>query len=242
MVDDHHFALAGLDPETLGGYFLTEEQGAALAVFPISERLRYLVPFAEPAETVEHLAARRGAGSITLVDDGEKFGVWPGTNRLVYAEGWLRRFLDALREAKWLAVSTFSRVLDTQPPRGRVYLPTASYTEMGEWALPAPAAAEIEEARERLRALPDGAAPRPPPARRTVAGLPREVSGGGRRLLAHAPPLAPHRGGAGRAPGRSRPRSRRGSGSGAARPTTPTGTASSAAATCRISAAPCARP
>lgn len=157
VVDDHHFALAGLDPETLGGYFLTEEQGAALAVFPISERLRYLVPFAEPAETVEHLAARRGAGSITLVDDGEKFGVWPGTNRLVYAEGWLRRFLDALREAKWLAVSTFSRVLDTVPPRGRVYLPTASYTEMGEWALPAPAAAEIEEARERLRALPDGA-------------------------------------------------------------------------------------
>jgi hypothetical protein len=157
VVDDHHFALAGLDPETLGGYFLTEEQGAALAVFPISERLRYLVPFAEPAETVEHLAARRGAGSITLVDDGEKFGVWPGTNRLVYKEGWLRRFLDSLREAKWLAVSTFSQVLDTMPPRGRVYLPTASYTEMGEWALPAPAAAEIEEARERLRALPDGA-------------------------------------------------------------------------------------
>jgi 4-alpha-glucanotransferase len=157
VVDDHHFDLAGLDPETLGGYYLTEDQGAVLAVFPISERLRYLVPFAEPAETVEYLAARRGAGSITLVDDGEKFGVWPGTNRLVYAGGWLRRFLDALRDAKWLAVSTFSGVLDALPPRGRVYLPTASYTEMGEWALPAPAAAEIEAARERLRALPDGA-------------------------------------------------------------------------------------
>jgi alpha-amylase len=157
VVDDHHFALAGLDPETLGGYYLTEEQGAAVAVFPISERLRYLVPFAEPAETVAHLAARRGAGSITLVDDGEKFGVWPGTHRLVYEEGWLRRFLDELRQAKGLAMSTFSRVLDAQPPRGRVYLPTASYTEMGEWALPAPAAAEIEQARERLRALPDGA-------------------------------------------------------------------------------------
>ncbi len=79
VVDDHHFALAGLDPETLGGYYLTEDQGAAVAVFPISERLRYLVPFAEPAETVAHLAARREAGSMTLVDDGEKFGVWPGT-------------------------------------------------------------------------------------------------------------------------------------------------------------------
>ncbi len=157
VVDDHHFALAGLDPETLGGYYLTEDQGAAVAVFPISERLRYLVPFAEPAETMAYLATRRGAGSITLVDDGEKFGVWPGTNRLVYEEGWLRRFLDALRGASWLRVSTFSRILDSQPPRGRIYLPTASYTEMGEWSLPAPAAEEVEAARERLKALPDGA-------------------------------------------------------------------------------------
>jgi 4-alpha-glucanotransferase len=157
VVDDHHFALAGLDPQSLGGYFLTEDEGRALAVFPISERLRYLVPFAEPLASLEYLEARRGAGSITLVDDGEKFGVWPGTHRLVYTEGWLRRFFDTLRSVSWLAVSTFSRVLDSQPPRGRVYLPTASYSEMGEWSLPAPAAAEIEEARARLRDLPDGA-------------------------------------------------------------------------------------
>ncbi len=157
VVDDHHFDLAGLDPETLGGYYLTEEQGTAIAVFPISERLRYLVPFAEPAETVAHLEPRRTAGSITLMDDGEKFGVWPGTNKLVYAEGWLRRFLDTLRALPWLELSTFSDVLDTLPPRGRVYLPTASYSEMGEWALPAAAATEVDQARERLRAVPDGA-------------------------------------------------------------------------------------
>jgi hypothetical protein len=157
VVDDHHFALAGLDPEMVGGYYLTEDEGHPLAVFPISERLRYLVPFAEPAATLEYLHSRRGAGSVTLVDDGEKFGVWPGTHRLVYTEGWLRRFFDTLRSASWLAVSTFSRVLDSQPPRGRVYLPTASYSEMGDWSLPAPAAAEIEEARARLRDLPDGA-------------------------------------------------------------------------------------
>ena len=157
VVDDHHFDLAGLDPGTLDSYYLTDEQGTAIAVFPISEKLRYLVPFAEPADTVAHLEARRGAGSITLMDDGEKFGVWPGTNKLVYAEGWLRRFLDALRAQSWLTMSTFSEVLDTLPPRGRVYLPTASYSEMGEWALPADAAAAVEQARERLRDLPDGA-------------------------------------------------------------------------------------
>ncbi len=28
LVDDRHFALAGLDPEELGGYYLTEDQGS----------------------------------------------------------------------------------------------------------------------------------------------------------------------------------------------------------------------
>jgi len=156
LVDDSHFALAGLDPETLGGYYLTEEQGASVAVFPINQRLRYLVPFADPGESIRYLEGRRGAGAVTLVDDGEKFGVWPGTDRLVYGERWLMRFLEALRAPAWLRVSTFSRYLDTHPPAGRVYLPTCAYTEMGEWALPPPAAAELEAVRQRLHELPDG--------------------------------------------------------------------------------------
>jgi len=156
LVDDSHFALAGLDPEKLGGYYLTEEQGASVAVFPINQRLRYLVPFSDPSESLRYLEGRRGAGAVTMVDDGEKFGVWPGTDRLVYGERWLERFLDALRAAPWLHVSTFSRYLDARPPAGRVYLPTAAYTEMGEWALPPAAAAELEAARHRLQELPDG--------------------------------------------------------------------------------------
>ncbi len=157
LLDDSHFALAGLDPATLGGYFLTEEQGAALAVFPISQRLRYLVPFAEPDETLAFLGERRGARTaLTLVDDGEKFGVWPGTFKRCHQEGWLRRFFEKLAEADWLSVSTLSAYLDRHPPTGRVYLPTAAYREMGEWALPADAAFDLEEIRHRVLALPDG--------------------------------------------------------------------------------------
>jgi len=156
VVDDAHFALAGLEPEALGGYYLTEEQGATLAVFPISQRLRYLVPFAEPAETIRYLEERRGAGAVTLFDDGEKFGVWPGTHRLAYVEGWLGHFFDAIAAAPGITLSTFSGCLDELPAAGRVYLPTASYSEMGEWALPAARGEELEEARRRLLALPDG--------------------------------------------------------------------------------------
>ena len=156
VVDDAHFALAGLEPEALGGYYRTEEQGVSIAVFPISQRLRYLVPFAEPAETVRYLSERHEAGAVTLFDDGEKFGVWPGTRRLVYDEGWLARFFDALAGAPAIQMSTFSSCLDAMAPAGRVYLPTASYFEMGEWALPAAKGEELEEARRRLSALPDG--------------------------------------------------------------------------------------
>ncbi len=157
LVDDSHFALAGLDPSDLSGYYLTEEQGATLAVFPISRRLRYLVPFADPVEALAYLAQRRGsADSLTLADDGEKFGVWPGTHRLSYEERWLARFLEALLGTAWLEVDTFSGHLDRRPPTARVYLPTASYKEMGEWALPARAALELEETKQRILSMPEG--------------------------------------------------------------------------------------
>src|SRR5439155_25380965 len=75
LVDDRHFALAGLEPEDLGGYYLTEEQGATLKVFPINQRLRHLIPFGEVDKSIEYLGERRGrVPMLTAVDDGEKFG------------------------------------------------------------------------------------------------------------------------------------------------------------------------
>jgi alpha-amylase len=157
LVDDSHFALAGSDPETLGGYYLTEEQGAVVGVFPISQRLRYLIPFAEVEATVEHLEGRRGqAAVVTVVDDGEKFGAWPGTHARVYEDGWLERFFDRLLGLEWLTLSTFGEVVDRQPAAGRVYLPTASYREMGEWALPPSAGRELEGAKRELATLAGG--------------------------------------------------------------------------------------
>ena len=157
LVDDSHFALAGLDPDALGGYYLTEEQGAVLAIFPINQRLRYLVPFAEVEATVEYLGERRGrVPALTLVDDGEKFGVWPGTHAHVYENGWLDRFFDRLLGIPWLELTTFADVVDRLPAVGRVYLPTASYREMGEWALSARSGETLAAGKRALEALADG--------------------------------------------------------------------------------------
>jgi alpha-amylase len=157
LVDDHHFALAGHDIDALSGYYLTEEQGVVLRVFPINQRLRYLIPFADVDATLAYLEARRErVTAITMVDDGEKFGVWPGTHAHVYEGGWLDRFFDRLLSTSWLELTTLADVVERRPPSGRVYLPTASYREMGEWALPAETARELARAAEEIGRRTDG--------------------------------------------------------------------------------------
>jgi len=156
-VDDYHFVRAGLSPEELDGVYLTGYNGAAVRVFPGSERLRYLIPFGDVGETlreIERLASRDVPYPAAIfADDGEKFGVWPGTHRSVYREGWLRRFFGGIAErADRLATMTFGEYVSVAPPRGTVYLPTCSYPEMGEWALPAARAARFGELLHDLRA------------------------------------------------------------------------------------------
>ncbi|HLB25791.1 MAG TPA: alpha-amylase/4-alpha-glucanotransferase domain-containing protein [Nitrospirota bacterium] len=158
VVDDFHFKMSGLRDDELTGYFLTEERGATLKVFPGSERLRYTMPFKEPEETIAHLRGLPDAGEHTLAvmaDDGEKFGVWPGTHKWVYEDGWLKRFLDAVEENRdWIIPTTFGDYIKEERARGRVYLSTCSYMEMGEWSLPARAMAEYEDFLEELKSAP----------------------------------------------------------------------------------------
>jgi 4-alpha-glucanotransferase len=140
VLDDFHFKNAGLAESQLVGHFLTEDDGRVMSVFPGSERLRYLIPFGMPQQTIDYLAgiAERHPGSVVVFgDDGEKFGTWPGTHKHVYDDGWLVRFLDALvANQDWLQSVTLADAVDTVAPVGKVYLPDSSYREMTEWALP----------------------------------------------------------------------------------------------------------
>jgi alpha-amylase len=82
-----------------------------------------------------------------MADDGEKFGVWPDTYGWVFEQGWLEDFFRQLEaNADWLKTCSFAEARAATQPLGRIYLPTASYTEMMEWALPAASAAKLEEA------------------------------------------------------------------------------------------------
>ncbi|MCA9215235.1 MAG: DUF1926 domain-containing protein [Planctomycetales bacterium] len=154
ILDDFHFKNAGLTSDDLHGYYVTENDGDVVRVFPGSERLRYLIPFAEPHETIEyirHVSSVRPDSILVFGDDGEKFGTWPDTKQHVYENGWLTRFFDALVENQsWLHTNTLSEAADSQPAIGKVYIPEGSYREMTEWALPVAAQHELEDLSHEL--------------------------------------------------------------------------------------------
>jgi alpha-amylase/alpha-mannosidase (GH57 family) len=138
LLDDTHFELAGIAKDDVHGYWQTEDQGRRLAIVPSNFFLRQAIPFRPEPECFAYLAAAAAnhPGSLlTLGDDLEKFGSWPHTFQHVYADGWLRRFFDGL-EARQDEIRTvrLRDHLGHRPPRGLVYLPTASYPEMMQWA------------------------------------------------------------------------------------------------------------
>jgi len=155
IVDDTHFRHAGLDDEQLVGYYMTEDQGAILKVMPIDKTLRYTIPFREVAETKHYLqimASEHGDRVVIHGDDGEKFGVWPKTHEAVYEKGWLESFGRFLEENRsWIRTLHLSTVADTFQPLGRIYLPTASYSEMMKWVLPPTAFLQLESFEKQLK-------------------------------------------------------------------------------------------
>jgi hypothetical protein len=147
-VDDYHFVCAGRDLSELGGHFSTEEDGRRLDLFPISEELRYRIPFAPAAETIRHLESLAREGQETAgiyFDDIEKFGIWPETHDWVYGRRWLEDFIEGVLGSSRLQTRHFGEFRARQPTRGVVYLPTTSYIEMGEWTLPAARADDFAE-------------------------------------------------------------------------------------------------
>ena len=142
-VDDYHFLCAGRVAEELDGYYTTEEDGHSLDLFPISEALRYRIPFAPADETVgfiERMAGRATAAAVYF-DDIEKFGIWPDTYHWVYERNWLQHFIEGVLASSVIRIEHFASFRSAVPTRGPIYLPTTSYIEMNEWTLPAQRAA-----------------------------------------------------------------------------------------------------
>jgi hypothetical protein len=126
LLDGSHFKMVGKQEKDMDGYFVSEDQGLTLKLFPIHDVIRDFIPFRPVEEVVDALLALDGGGAgmagnpisgavaggagaaaggapggrevqVVFGDDGEKFGDWPGTNGHVYgANRWLHRFFEAV--------------------------------------------------------------------------------------------------------------------------------------------------
>ncbi|MCX7627614.1 MAG: DUF1926 domain-containing protein [Methylophilaceae bacterium] len=151
-VDDYHFMCTGKRAEELTGFYTTEEDGRTLDLFPISEALRYRIPFAPAHEAVryiEGLADDTGQAAAIYFDDIEKFGIWPETYEWVYERGWLKDFIEGVLASSVIKPMRYCDYHRQARTRGVVYLPTTSYSEMNEWTLPVPAAHHYADMVER---------------------------------------------------------------------------------------------
>ncbi|GAB4570872.1 MAG: DUF1926 domain-containing protein [Anaerolineae bacterium] len=160
IVDDTHFEAAGFDKDRdLFGYYITEEQGYKVAVFPTLTHLRYTIPWKSVQENIDwlreqsHGDLRRLQPKLAFMgEDGEKFGVWPGTHEHCWQNGYMEELFAALEaNAAWLRTITPGQFMAQYPALGRAYLPTASYMEMGEWALPPALEYEFRTVVQELR-------------------------------------------------------------------------------------------
>ncbi|MDY7035889.1 MAG: alpha-amylase/4-alpha-glucanotransferase domain-containing protein [Thermodesulfobacteriota bacterium] len=139
VVDDTHFYYAGLKPEEIYGRYITEKQGQTMSLFATPMTMRYLIPFKPVDEVLGYLRELEIAGRRVVVygDDGEKFGLWPGTHDWVIRKGWLKNFFSAIaNNSEWLRTVLPGDFMLSTSPAGRLYPPQASYEEMTEWALP----------------------------------------------------------------------------------------------------------
>lgn len=134
LLDEEHFRYAGI--KNIHGYYITEDEGLTFNIFPIDKTLRYYIPFRSLSELQSYFGKILNEGHDTAIigDDGEKFGLWPGTDKWVYEDGWLAQFLEFL-ENNQVEMMTFGQYLKQRAPLGRAYLPPASYEEMMEWVL-----------------------------------------------------------------------------------------------------------
>ncbi len=143
LLDGSHFKMVGKTDADMDGYFLSEDQGHTLKLFPIHDVVRDYIPFRSVDEVTDTLlrlddeGRAKGVHDVQVVfgDDGEKFGDWPQTFATVYTDRWLHRFFEKVETLPdRIRVCQVSEGLKPEKNLGLVYLPPASYSEMMVWA------------------------------------------------------------------------------------------------------------
>ena len=185
LVDDGHFRAAGPRRARCAATTSPRRPARRWRIFPIDKKLREAIPFLKAWETLEVLEQlgarrrRRRASPTATTARSSASGRTPRSGCGTRAGCASSCACSGERRDAASRRAHFGEYLDTHRPTGRVYLPTASYEEMGEWALPADAQQHYNAgAQAAARIAASSSAARAVLARRHLAELPRQVSRG----------------------------------------------------------------
>ncbi|MFX0122627.1 MAG: alpha-amylase/4-alpha-glucanotransferase domain-containing protein [Candidatus Hodarchaeota archaeon] len=162
FLDDYLFHMAGFSEQQTYYAYMTEDQGKTITIFPINQKIRYLVPWRKPKETIQYLMNScddQHEKIVVMISDMEKMGVWPAGDRtthdICYIDGydgipWMNGFFEAILANPWIKPILVGDYLKKHRPRGLLYLPTSSYDKMAIWALPSHLRKRLEKLYKRI--------------------------------------------------------------------------------------------
>ncbi|GAG67909.1 unnamed protein product, partial [marine sediment metagenome] len=164
-----HFRSTGITEKETFYSYITEDEGKTLRVFSINENLRYMAPWKPTYMSIEYLKTtidKKGDRCVVFISDAEKMGAWENTHQICYVEGhgyeegdngkpFIPAFFEQIINNKWIKPITLSEYMEKYPARSLIYLPTASYDKMEEWALPKNLRKSFTKIRDNLRWNPE---------------------------------------------------------------------------------------
>ncbi len=145
LLDDAQFLTAGLHPDDIHGHYTTERAGHAMSVFAIDASMVAAVAGDDDLKPALERLAGLSAGSHPEV--------FAGDGDELVRTGRMDVLMDALESEYWLKTMLLEHAWGHFPHRGRVYLPTSSQPEIGEWCRPAAAAQRQRDLERELAAM-----------------------------------------------------------------------------------------
>lgn len=120
-----YFFHAGLKEDEISGYYLTEEEGRKIAIFPISHELNNLAENNSPDEVINNLLRERAENPFVVLFYKDED---PNLDKV----NWLKAFFQLLnRNNEYIETQLFNDYFSNNKPKGRIYLPTMQDAKPG---------------------------------------------------------------------------------------------------------------
>ena len=123
-----YFISQGIEEKDIFGYYLTEEEGRKLAIFPISNKLNSLMMKYTPQELINNISENTESSFVLIYE-----GLIDSVDKL----SWLNTFFQLLeKDNKNIETKLFNDYFINNKPTGRIYLPTLQDIKLQDISLP----------------------------------------------------------------------------------------------------------